>query len=176
MGKGTRFVVRLPAWTEAAALQSTPPVAKAVAPQNVRGRVLIVDDEAPLRLVMQRLLVAHDVVSASSGTEALTLLEQDRAFDLILCDLMMPGVTGMDVHQWLVQHDPVLAARMVFITGGAFGPTAADYLSDAGNLKLEKPFNKEEFRDIVSGRIRAAKSEPPTRLDIPIRKREEEDS
>ena len=79
----------------------------------------------------------------------------------------------MDVHHWLVEHDPVLAARVVFVTGGAFGPVAADYLNETGNLKLEKPFGTDEFRDLVSGRIRAAKSEPPTRLDIPISKRGE---
>lgn len=77
----------------------------------------------------------------------------------------------MDVHHWLVSHDPVLAARLVFITGGAFGPVAAEYLSDSGNLKLDKPFGKDEFSDLVTGRIRAAKSEPPTRIDIPISKR-----
>ena len=171
--KGTRFVVRLPIWTEAAALRSVAPIAGPDALADLHGRILIIDDEAPLRVVMQRLLVAHEVVSASSGKDALEILEHDRAFDLILCDLMMPGVTGMDVHHWLVEHDPVLAARVVFVTGGAFGPVAADYLSETGNLKLEKPFGSAEFRDMVSGRIRAAKSEPPTRLDIPISKRGE---
>ena len=181
VGKGTRFVVRLPIWTEAtplgtdpstapltalpSAARAAPLAAEMAAPQSLRGRILIVDDEAPLRLVMQRLLGAHDVVCASSGHEALAILEQDRAFDLILCDVMMPGVTGMDVHQWLVSHDPVLAARTVFITGGAYGPVAADYVADAGNLKLEKPFANEEFRDLVSVRIRSAKSEPPKHLD-----------
>jgi PAS domain S-box-containing protein len=168
VGKGTRVVVRLPRWTEAAALRSVGETPAPVALANLHGRVLIVDDEAPLRVVMQRLLTAHEVVSAASGKEALEILEQDRAFDLILCDLMMPGVTGMDVHHWLIEHDPVLAARVVFVTGGAFGPVAADYLSDAGNLKLQKPFGRDEFQDIVASRIRAAKSEPPTRLDIPI--------
>jgi hypothetical protein len=76
----------------------------------------------------------------------------------------------MDVHHWLVEHDPVLAARVVFITGGAFGPVAAGYLNDTGNLKFEKPFARSEFQDMVSGRIRAAKSEPPTRLDIPVKR------
>ena len=100
----------------------------------------------------------------------MAILQHDRSFDLILCDLMMPGVTGMDVHHWLVARDPTLAARLVFITGGAFGPAAAEYLSGAGNLKLEKPFSTSEFKNVVSDRIRAARSEPPTRLDIPIPK------
>lgn len=171
VGKGTRFVVRLPIWTEAAALRSQPPATETVAQKDLHGRILIVDDEVALQLVMRRLLVAHEVVSVSSGNEALAILEHDRAFDLILCDLMMPGVTGMDVHHWLVEHDPVLAARVVFITGGGFGPVAAEYLQETGNLKLEKPFGKDEFTELVSDRIRAAKSEPPTRLDIPISRR-----
>src|SRR6478736_5957445 len=172
LNKGTRFVVRLPVWSEAAELRSTQHLPESLL-ANMRGRVLIVDDEAPLRLVMERLLIAHEVVSASSGDEALAILQHDRSFDLILCDLMMPKVTGMDVHHWLVVHDPALAARLVFITGGAFGPVAAEYLSDVGNLKLEKPFTSSEFKDVVSDRIRAAKSEPPTRIDIPIRRRGE---
>jgi two-component system, cell cycle sensor histidine kinase and response regulator CckA len=168
LNKGSRFIVRLPVWTEAAELRSAqhPPASL----PNLRGRVLIIDDEAPLRLVMEHLLIAHEVVSASSGDEALAILQHDRAFDLISCDLMMPEVTGMDVHHWLVAHDPALAARLVFITGGAFGPMATEYLNDAGNLKLEKPFTSGEFKDVVSERIRAAKSEPPTRLDIPVRR------
>ncbi|MEO6602117.1 MAG: ATP-binding protein [Polyangiaceae bacterium] len=168
-GEGSRFVVRLPAWTEATALHSVAPTFAAPALSALHGRVLIIDDEAPLRVVMQRLLVGHVVVSASSGKAALAILERDRAFDLILCDLMMPGVTGMDVHQWLVSRDPALAAKVVFITGGAFGPTAAAYLNEAGNIKIDKPFTSVEFKDVVSGRIRAAKSEPPTCLDVPAR-------
>jgi PAS domain S-box-containing protein len=159
LGKGTRVVVSLPAWSESAASSSVVPNSGVVTQGNVHGRILIVDDEAPLRVVMQRLLVSHDVVSAASGTEALAILEHDRAFDLILCDLMMPGVTGMDVHHWLAEREPVLAGRVVFVTGGAFGPVAAEYLSRAGNLKLEKPFGNDEFRALVSARIRAARSE-----------------
>ncbi|MEO7034702.1 MAG: ATP-binding protein [Polyangiaceae bacterium] len=169
-GKATRFVVRLPVWTEATASLTLAPSSEAADLSGLHGRILIVDDEAPLRIVMRRLLVGHDVVSAPSGKAALLILEQDRAFDLILCDLMMPGVTGMDVHQWLVSRDPALAAKMVFITGGAFGPTATEYLNGAGNLKIDKPFTNVAFKDVVSGRIRAAKSEPPTRLDIPASK------
>ena len=168
VGQGTRFVVRLPAWTEAAAPQAPPVSQRSVLP-SVRGRILIIDDEAPLRVVMQRLLNAHDVVSAASGKEAMAILERDQAFDLILCDLMMPEVTGIDVHHWLMARDPGLAERIVFVTGGVFGAVAAEYLSDTGNLKIEKPFDNSEFKDVVSERIRAAKSEPPTRLDIRIR-------
>ena len=170
VGKGTRFVVRLPARTAAAVPLLPERSYQLPALPNVRGRVLIVDDDSPVRLMMGRLLVAHDVTSASSGKQALAILESDQAFDLILCDLMMPEVTGMDVHRWLVARNPRLAERIVFISGGAFGPVASEYLSEAGNLKLNKPFDNSEFKDMVSSRIRAAKSEPPIRVDIPMPK------
>ncbi|MEO8900866.1 MAG: ATP-binding protein [Polyangiaceae bacterium] len=169
-GKGTRFVVRLPVWTEATASQTLAPSSEGADLSGLHGRILIVDDEAPLRIVMRRLLVGHDVVSAASGQAALDILEHDRAFDLILCDLMMPGVTGVDVHHWLVSRDPALAAKLVFVTGGVFEPTATEYLNDAGNLKIDKPFTNVEFKDVVSRRIRAAKSEPPARPDLPVSK------
>ena len=161
LGKGTRFIVRLPAPAEAPQLLAKGTRSPASAASALRGRVLIIDDEALLRTAMKRLLTAHDVVTASSGKEAETLLEHDRDFDLILCDLMMPGITGMDVHHWLKALDPQLAKRMVFITGGAFGRVAAEYLSEAGNLRLEKPFDSDALEQIVDERVRFAKSEPP---------------
>lgn len=150
LGRGTRFVVRLPAVSEAAAAIAERTDAPA---PFVRGRVLVIDDEPPLLKLMTRFLVGHDIVTACSGREAQRVLENDESFDLILCDLMMPDLTGVDVHQWLVARNPGLAARLVFTTGGAFGDTAAQYVADCGAPKLEKPFDKLAFKRLVSERI-----------------------
>lgn len=160
LGHGTRFVVRLPAWTPELEVRGLDPALAGVARPTLRGRVLIVDDEAQLRTVMQRLLKEHDVVTACSGAEACELLACDQDFDVILCDLMMPGLTGVDVHCWLRDHYPTLADRLVFVTGGAFGP-AADYVAHAGNPQLEKPFNGGQFRAVVAEGVRTAKRVPP---------------
>ncbi len=160
LGGGTRFVVRLPILTEAPDPRLNEPVIDAVQP-ILRGRVLVVDDEERLRTVMKRLLVEHEVVTVSSGAEAQALLEHDQAFDLILCDLMMPDVSGVDVHRWLTARNPDLARRTVFVTGGAFGSAASEYLTSVGNLKIEKPFENHAFKHVVSERVREAKSEPP---------------
>jgi PAS domain S-box-containing protein len=149
LGRGTRFVVRLPAASEAPAAIDLP---DAPAP-FVRGRVLVVDDEPLLLKLMKRFLVGHDVVTACSGREAQQVLEVDEDFDLILCDLMMPDQTGVEVHQWLVARNPRLAARLVFTTGGAFGDAAIQYLTDCGATKLEKPFDTVAFKRLVSDRI-----------------------
>ena len=162
VGEGASFIVRLPVPSDAPEVRRVVPHSEAARVPTLRGRVLVVDDEAALRAVMARLLVEHEVVTASSGNEAKSILENDQNFDIIVCDLMMPVVSGMDVHQWLVEHNPDLAKRMVFVTGGAFGPVAAEYLDAAGNTKIDKPFDNSEFIHVVSDRIRESKREPPT--------------
>jgi two-component system NtrC family sensor kinase len=160
VGQGTRFVVRLP--IHRASPQSEEAVGarqqEGPAPSVVRGRVLVVDDEDGVRSTLTRMLRQdHEVVAARSGMEAKSLLEEDRRFDLILCDLMMPEMSGMDLHAWLGQTAPSLASRVVFVTGGAFTPRASEYLAKAGNLRLEKPFDPVGLRTLASRLVAAAK-------------------
>jgi two-component system cell cycle sensor histidine kinase/response regulator CckA len=155
LGKGSRFVVRLPVHLGAQAAAPAPSGLGVDAPGS-RGRVLIVDDEVALRKLMERMLADHEVVTAASGIEARALLEHDQAFHVILCDLMMPELTGMELHGWLEARNPALATRMVFMTGGTFGPVAAEYLAQAGNLKLEKPFESAALKRLVAVRVAEA--------------------
>jgi anti-sigma regulatory factor (Ser/Thr protein kinase) len=110
MGKGTRFVLRFPVKPDELEERCVTGAPGKPQPVTVRGRILVVDDEEVLRRTMQRLLGAeHDVSLAASGAEARSLLERDSSFDLILCDLMMPEMTGMDLHVWLlstIQRSP----------------------------------------------------------------------
>jgi PAS domain S-box-containing protein len=165
LGKGTHFVVRLPALADSGQTMLVEPAA---APKSVsspvsslRARILIVDDEAPLCMIMKRLLPEHEVVVASSGKDAQALLERDENFDLVICDLMMPGMTGMDLHKWLLSRNPVLAEHLLFVTGGVFGPVAQEYLAESGVMKIDKPFDNDTFVNVVCERIRIIKSEPP---------------
>ena len=146
-GRGTCFTIRLPLRDAAAEPAPQPDAPDAPA---VQGRILIVDDEAGIRHAMLRMLRGHRVVQAASGAEARRILEGDAAFDLILCDMMMPEVSGMDLHRWLREAHPDLAHRLIFITGGAFTPKARDYLNQVDNLRLEKPFDVTNFRKIVA--------------------------
>ncbi len=156
VGKGTRFIVRLPA-NLAEAVTSGPPALVPKPPESTRrGRILVVDDEEPIRKTLARLFGRqHDVVTASSGREARALLEKDPAFDLILCDLMMPLVSGMDLHAWLVASAPALAARVVFISGGAFTERAAEYMATVSNRLVDKPFDAAKLKELVAEFIAA---------------------
>ena len=121
-----------------------------IAKPEVRGRILVIDDEAGVRAAMVRMLKGHDVVEAASGGEGRRIIEADQAFDLVLCDMMMPAVSGVELHQWLSTTRPNLARQVVFITGGAISPKARQYLSKVDNLRIDKPFDAANFKKIVS--------------------------
>ena len=126
-------------------LRSTDP-----APALARCNVLVVDDEVILGRSVKRMLAReHEVTVTTSAQEALDLFKAGQAFDIILCDLMMPVMTGMDLYDELCRTQPALASRMVFVTGGAFTERARQFLEDSPNPRLEKPFDNQELRALV---------------------------
>ena len=150
LGAGARFVVRLPVRQRASELPRAR-VAAAPTPARARGRILVVDDEPAIRSIVARVLEReHEIVTAASGDAAREILDNDPHFDVIICDLMMPGMTGMDLHEWLVTHRPALAQRTVFISGGAFTERASEYVARVGNTRLDKPFDPATLTRVVS--------------------------
>jgi signal transduction histidine kinase len=152
-GRGTTVSVSLPPAPDDAAAVAEPP-ARPVAASR-RGRVLIVDDEPSFaKAVARHLRLEHDVELTGSAGEALRRVRQGERFDVILCDLMMPQMTGMELHAELVRLAPELAGRMVFVTGGAFTPGARAFLDNIPNQRLEKPFDAQQLRAVLNDRIR----------------------
>jgi nitrogen fixation negative regulator NifL len=146
VGKGSCFRVMLPAGEVVAA----EPARTTAVPGGRRGRILVVDDEPMVGNSLRRILaVDHDVVVVPSGRAALDLLIAKERFDLILCDLMMPEMTGMDLHEELARSFPEHAAKMIFLTGGAFTPRAREFLDRVPNQRLEKPFDVQNLRALV---------------------------
>ena len=128
---------------------------------TVRGRILVIDDEPLIGLSIKRLLArSHDVIPMTSAAEALEVLRTER-FDIILCDLMMPQMTGMDFHAALEQEAPELASQVVFLTGGAFTPAARAFLDRVPNTRLNKPFASSELKGLIDERVAARAAESP---------------
>jgi PAS domain S-box-containing protein len=147
-GGGTTLRVTLPA---APAAQ---PAAAAAAPPprgcGRRGRVLVVDDEPAVAAAIRRLLAPqHDVVVRASAREAVDAIGRGERFDAILCDLMMPGMTGMDLHEALAAVAPEQAGRMVVLTGGAVTERAREFLARVPLPRCEKPFDTQRLRETV---------------------------
>ncbi len=189
IGVGTKFRVTLPTEAQAATMNlGGYEVMKTDAARDVpnghvahdgrgedetppRARLLLVDDEPALARTLKLLLSEeHDVTAVTTGREALELLLGDATFDLVLCDLMMPQVTGMDIHARLVAERPEMVGRLVFMTGGAFTARASDFLKRVTNARLEKPFSTDAVEKLLheqllreprAASVTAKKPEPP---------------
>lgn len=151
-GRGTTFRVILPA--------SGPDEAGAPGPgtappaPRVRGRILVVDDEPLVGTVIQRTLQGeHEVTVASSARAALARVAAGERFDLVLSDLLMPEMTGMELYRALRERAPELAGRVVFLTGGAFTPAARAFLEQEPVECVEKPFELETIRGLLARRL-----------------------
>ncbi len=155
-GGGAQFTVFLPVGTGAEPSGAPPPsVLPKVREARPKPRLLIVDDERTLRTTLEALLSeSFDVVLAESGGAAFAVLGSDRRFDVILCDLMMPDISGMQVHAWVQREAPDLLSRMVFMTGGAFTHAANDFLENVVNRYVEKPFEVRELVDALDRVVR----------------------
>ncbi len=116
---------------------------------SVIARVLAIDDEAAIRRVMPALLRPHHVELAGGGREALAKLEGQAPFDVIVCDLMMPDMSGIDLFQEVCERWPKLGERFVFITGGSFTDKGRAFLDSVQVPVLEKPFGRAALRAIV---------------------------
>jgi len=105
-----------------------------------RPRVLIIDDEPAILAVYPEVLgVDYDVAVASSGQQALALLDHDPEFDVILCDYMMPDMDGRALYEQLQQRAPQLLDRMLFCSGGLVSARARNFVASVRNPLLEKP-------------------------------------
>lgn len=125
-------------------------------------RVLIVDDDTLVLRMTQFALREHTVVAAESGHAALEHLEADARFDIILCDLMMSGMSGMEFFGEMSARWPELRPRTVFITGGATIPEIRAFLHGTDNIAFNKPFTGRQLQAFVAHWTEpGAKKNPP---------------
>jgi PAS domain S-box-containing protein len=147
-GRGTTFHVTLPpskTWRGAA------PSSSHDLRTHVRRRVLVVDDEPLVGEAIARALSEdNDVEVVTEAKQALARVQKGSVYDVVLCDLMMPVMTGMDLYAEMVRAAPKLAGRLVFMTGGAFTPRARAFLENVVNPCLEKPLDTSKLRSIVA--------------------------
>ena len=114
-----------------------------------QAKILLIDDEPILRRLLTRALRPHTIITAEDGAQALEILEKEPPFDLVICDLSMPGVSGDQVFRQAIAQDPSLQNRFVIITGGAVTPTQHRFLKDMQPRLLEKPFTPAQLRALI---------------------------
>ena len=110
--------------------------------------MLLIDDEAHLGVTLRvGLRDEAEMVSVHSGREAVRLLLEDSRFDLILCDLVMPDLNGMEVFEQVIKRRPELRERFVFTTGGAITGSVRKFLEEVP--RLDKPFRLEQVEALL---------------------------
>jgi PAS domain S-box-containing protein len=166
-GKGTTFRIHLPTLAAVSAgsgetpaptsaSRLTParprPAVSLAAPR--RTRLLVVDDEPLIGKTVARALAEHEVEYVGDAREALDRILGGANYDAVICDLMMPEMTGMDLAQRLLDAEHELADRMVFLTGGAFSDRARAFIELTHAPVVQKPFERKTLKDGVAAVLR----------------------
>lgn len=148
VGHGTTFFVAIPT---AQVERNATPFSLSPMPARLakRARILVIDDEVAVATMLSRVLdEEHEVEIALSAEQALQLMATSQ-FDVVFCDLLMPHMTGMDLFAEVSKRHPGRERHIVFMTGGAFTPRAAQFLSHVANPRIEKPFDLRAVRGIL---------------------------
>jgi two-component system cell cycle sensor histidine kinase/response regulator CckA len=115
-----------------------------------RASILVVDDEAHVCRAVTRVLSGeHEVRAVGQSRAALDLVRGGARFDAILCDVMMPEMTGVQLHAALAREAPEQARRLAFMTGGVFSGSVQRMLEASGRPVVEKPFTKPALLECV---------------------------
>ena len=153
LGRGTTFTVRLP--RSASAQQGSLPLRPGA---TRRGRVLVIDDEPLVCTAVRRALASqHDVVEEHDARAALERLLSGDSFDVVLCDVVMPGMGGAECYEELARRSPELARRVLFLSGGGFTSLAREFLAaHPASRVVEKPFEPDTLRARVAQAVESA--------------------
>jgi len=144
VGRGSTFRVLLP---RAGMRDATVP--------GERPRLLLVDDDALVGRALTRLLRAEfDVVYRQSARDALGLLLSGAHFDVVLCDLVMPGMSGMDLYDEIRRRVPQMLDRIVFLSGATHVAAAREFLLGIPNEWLEKPVDEASLAAALARKVR----------------------
>jgi PAS domain S-box-containing protein len=146
LGKGTTFTLAL---RGAAPRPESRPAPSMPAGDGLR--VLIVDDDAAVARALRRILSGHRVEHIGEGRAACDRLLTEQEVDVVLCDLMMPGVSGLALHREVIERRPELEGRFLFMTGGTFTGPEIDFVSRHPELVLQKPFEAAVIRARIAG-------------------------
>jgi CheY-like chemotaxis protein len=110
----------------------------------------VIDDDPLVTASIARILGGeHQVTECTDPRAALTMLLEDREFDVVFCDITMPHLTGLELYRRLCATKPDLGDRFVFMTGGLLQTETSQFLEELPNERLEKPLGVQNLRAMV---------------------------
>lgn len=123
--------------------------------------MLVVDDEEAMGLLLRRALRGCDVTVMTSAVDAMAAIAGGARFDVILCDLAMPVMTGLELYEALREAAPTQANAIIFLTGGVISASVDDVLRALPNTRIGKPFDLTQLRSVVNARLSGPRGPSP---------------
>jgi signal transduction histidine kinase/CheY-like chemotaxis protein len=144
-GYGTSFLIRFPSAAGGAQKEADPALPAG------RGAVLVIDDDAQVNALITRVITraGYEVQAETNPLKARERLAHSN-YAVIICDLLMPAMSGMELYEELMQVNPSLARRLIFVTGDATRPTTQAFLEGVGRPYLLKPFTAKQLLAALS--------------------------
>jgi CheY-like chemotaxis protein len=131
------------------------------APSPRRALVFVIEDDPLVSDTIRRILEReHDVIVENEPARAAELVRAAPAFDVVLCDLTMPGLDGLALFEAACAASPELARRFAFVTGSASAPRWEPFLRSVPNRRLDKPFRASELRAMVRDVLSDTRARP----------------
>ncbi|MES2216953.1 MAG: response regulator [Pseudomonadota bacterium] len=123
----------------------------------VKKQILLVDDELMLLYSLKRMLDdLYDITIAAGGRKAIDLInDKNNHYDLIICDVSMPDVNGVNLYLYIAKHHPELQKKIIFMTGGPSSVYLDDFFMSIDNIRLSKPFEYEDLRQTIKDYLEA---------------------
>jgi PAS domain S-box-containing protein len=148
IGNGATFVIELPI-IEAAPpeIETTSPPTQAQLSTKRNGRILVIDDEPTIRELLEKALtrVGHSVDVIADATAAMEIIDAGTIYDVIITDVRMPGMNGLELYALAVRKMPAMKHRIIFITGDVMGADIKAFIGNNNILCLTKPFRMNEL-------------------------------
>lgn len=153
-GKGATFIVELPVTSIQPEKVGPSGVEMGVVKDASRYKILVVDDEPAIVEVLQQILVSEgfEVDATSNATEALRLIMSED-YAIVLLDIRLPGMSGIELYQHLNNRNKSLAQKIIFVTGDVLNQDIMDFFSQNKAVYVTKPFNTEEVKNKVQSKL-----------------------
>ncbi|MCJ7655532.1 MAG: PAS domain S-box protein [Dehalococcoidia bacterium] len=150
LGKGATFIVELPIVTKERQFEMPEPVVKE-AQKAAKARILVVDDEAVIRQFVSHVLTdeGHELEAVGSAEDALEKVKSEK-YQIIMLDIKMPGMSGIELYRHFRKISPTLAERVVFITGDVMGASTMDFINKTKVPYIVKPFDSRQLKTAVN--------------------------
>jgi DNA-binding NtrC family response regulator len=150
-GFGATFTIELPFGESEIAAVATAESSVADPDAVKKLRILVVDDESGVRKLLEKAFTSkgHSVDVISDAASAMEIIDAGTIYDIIITDVRMPGINGMDLYKLIIRRMPEMKNRVIVITGDVMGEDIKSFLTDYQIPYLTKPFKVKEIEEKI---------------------------